>query len=267
MTRGILAGPTLALSLALGGCVGGDFGTPFRATVDESRPLASGGEFSLENTNGSVRVEAWDEERVRVEATKHARTERDLEELAVEVTGEGDRVAVRTRHPRPRWLGGGGRVDFRVSVPRSARVRVGNVNGRVEVSGVSGPLEASTVNGTVDVSRGAGEVRVSAVNGSVEVALVRVDPAGHSKLGTTNGSVRLTLPRDAQADIEGHTVNGSVGCDFDVDARTRSRRKLEGRIGGGGARFELGTVNGSVHIERGLSAEATRPEAEAPSAR
>jgi hypothetical protein len=247
--------------------MGGDFGMPFQKTVDESRPLAANGAFELENTNGSVRLRTWDEARVRIEAVKHAGSERALEELKVEITGEGDRLSVKTRFPRPRFLGGAGRVDYRVSVPRGARVRVGNVNGRVEVDGVSGELTAATVNGSVEVTDAGSAVVASAVNGSVEVEMARVDPAGRSRLGTTNGSVRLTLPRDASAEVEAHTVNGSVGCDFDLADSHKSRRKLEGRIGGGGARFELGTVNGSARIDRGLSAKSSAPPVEAPPTR
>jgi hypothetical protein len=67
-------------------------------------------------------------------------------------------------------------------------------------------------------------------------------------------------------------VNGSVGVDFDLADGRKSRRKVEGRIGRGGARFELSTVNGSVHLDRGLSSSASRipaearPAAEAPPA-
>ena len=193
---------------------------------------------------------------MRIEAVKRARSERALEELKVEIEGEGDRLSVRTRYPRPHWMGSAGSVEYRVSVPRGARVRVSNVNGRVEVDGVLGSVHASTVNGSVDVTGVGGAVEASAVNGSVEVDVARVDPSGRSELHTTNGSVRLTLPRDTSADVEAHTVNGSVGCDFDLADVSKSRRKIEGRIGTGGARFELGTVNGSAHIDRGLSATA-----------
>ena len=62
------------------------------------------------------------------------------------------------------------------------------------------------------------------------------------------------------ADIEASTVNGGIGCDFDLDGGSKSRRRLEGRIGiAAAARFELGTVNGSVNIDRGLSARAASP--------
>lgn len=266
MNRGLLAAVSLAAGLVLTSCIGGDFGMPFRESVNETRSLAAGGEFSLENTNGSIQVTSWDEPRVRIEAVKRAGSERALKELEVEITGEGDHVSVRTRHPRTRWFGGGGGVEYRVTVPRGARVAVRNVNGRVEVDGVGGAVRASTVNGSVDVSGAGGEVEASAVNGSVEVNVARIDPSGRSRLSTTNGSVRLTLPRDASAEVEAHTVNGSVGCDFDLADARKSRRKLEGRIGNGGARFELGTVNGSVHVDRGLSATASPPKVGEPSA-
>jgi hypothetical protein len=263
MRRAFHVACVLGLGFVLAGCIGGDFGMPFRATVNETRPLAANGELSLENTNGTVRLVAWDEAKVRIEATKRARSERALEDLKVEIEGEGDRVSVRTRYPRPHWMGGAGAVEYRVSVPHGARVRVSTVNGRVEVDGVLGSVHASTVNGSVDLAGVGGPVEASAVNGSVEADVARVDPSSRSELRTTNGSVRLTLPRDASAELEAHTVNGSVHCDFDLPGAHKSRRRLEGRIGAGGARFELGTVNGSARVDRGPTAAASRPQAEA----
>ena len=91
-------------------------------------------------------------------------------------------------------------------------------------------------------------------------------PDGSSRLRTTNGSVRLTLPRDANAEIDARTVNGGVGCDFELENGRKSRRRIEGRIGTGGARFDLAAVNGSVNVDRGLSGrlEARPPAEEAP---
>ena len=268
MRRGVLSLAVVS-SLALGGCGGvGDWGLNARATVNESRPLSKDGRFALENTNGRVEVTGWDEARVSIEATKRAASDRALDDLRIEIVGEGDSLSVHTRYPHLRWLGGAGRVDYVVRVPRTARVKVENVNGRVEVEGVTAEVAASTVNGSVQVKDAAGAVDASAVNGSVDVALASVDPQGRSHVRTTNGSVRLTLPADANADFEARTVNGGVGCDFDLTNESKSRRRLEGRIGAGGARFELRAVNGSVNIDRGLSTRsaARQPAEAAPAA-
>jgi hypothetical protein len=262
--RTALAG-TLASCLALAGCIGpGGFplGNAHRETVDVSRPLSPSGELTLDNTNGSVRVATWDEPRVRIEATKGAPTREALRQLEVVVEGEGDRVSVRTRQPRRRLFGPGGQVEYRLTVPRGARVLVKTVNGALELDGVEGGVHASTVNGSVEAAGLAGEVDASTVNGSVQVSMASVAARSRNRLASTNGTVRLTLPRGASADVEAGTVNGSAHCDFDLDEGGRvSRRKVEGRIAGGGARFELRTVNGSASIERGLAAaQATTPE-------
>ncbi len=268
MKRGLLAAGVAVAALSLGGCVDGGFGPGIRETVDESRPLAAGGELSLQNTNGSVHVASWDEPRVRIEATKSAATRHGLERIQVEIEGQGERVTVRTRQPRGGFFFGGmGGVEYRIMVPRRANVSVRNVNGRVEVDGVAGRVEAETVNGSVEASHLGSEVRAATTNGSVEVAMDRVRPSGQNRIRSTNGSVRLVLPRDVGAEIEAHTVNGSVHCDYELASGAElSRRKLEGRIGAGGPRFEIGTVNGSARVERGLSpaaAEAPRPPAAA----
>ena len=272
MKHGFLA-TALGAALGLAGCVDGNFGQAFHESVDVSKSLSPTGRFSLQNTNGSVRVAAWDEPRVRIEAVKAAGSERALRDLEVAVEGEGDRVEVRTRMPRGHWFGRGGKVDYTITVPRGASVSVRNVNGRVEIQDVNGAVRAENVNGSLDASDLGGAVEASTVNGSVEVRMARVDPSSRNRIRTTNGSVRVTLPRDTAADVEATTVNGAVHCDFDLDGHA-SRRKIEGRIGGGGARFELQPVNGTAKIDRGLSPRATasaapptkpqsRPEAEA----
>ena len=99
------------------------------------------------------------------------------------------------------------------------------------------------------------------------MAVARVEPGSRNSLRATNGSVRVRLPRDAAADVEAHTVNGSVECDFELGSGARvSRRNVEGRIGVGGARFELRTVNGSAHVDRGLSTAAAPVTGERPAA-
>ncbi len=267
MKRGLLAAGLVAAAVGLAGCIDGGLGASLREAVDQSRPMSATGELSLQNTNGSVRVATWDEPRVRIEATKTAATRHALDQVEVEIDGEGDRVAVRTRQPRGgSFLNRAASVQYSVTVPRGARVSVRNVNGRIEIDGVAGRVQAETVNGSIEANDLGSEVAASTTNGSVEVEMDRVAASGANRLGTTNGAVRLVLPADVGAEIEARTVNGSVRCDFDLTAERVSRRKIEGRIGSGGARFELRTVNGSADIDKGLAsvaATANRPKAEA----
>src|SRR5215471_13671163 len=103
---------------AAGGCIDGGAFLSAHEHLAETRSLAAGGEFVLENVNGQVVVEAGATGQVRIEADKAASSDAMLRQVRVEIEGEGDRVEVRTRFPRGSWLfGGGGRVEYRVTVP------------------------------------------------------------------------------------------------------------------------------------------------------
>lgn len=218
-------------------------------TVVETRRLDPDGTVSIENQNGSVRVDTWAESTVRIEAEKRA-AGIALKSIRIEIRGEGDRIDIETRLPRGSFFGHAGAVRYHVTVPERARVKVETANGRVEVRGLSGPVRASTVNGSVEVEGSSGRVEASTVNGSIRASLRDVAPEWH-RFSTTNGSVDVSLPGGAGGEFEARTVNGRIETAFPLTVSGgRGSRRLQGRLGEGKARFEMSTVNGSVRIEK-----------------
>ena len=215
--------------------------------VSETRKLDPRGTFTLENTNGAVVIEAWGESSVSIEAEKVA-PESELDDLRVEIKGEGNRVDVTTRFPRGGW-GRHGHVDYRVKVPRDARVEVETTNGAVKVLGAGGSVRATTTNGSLEVADSGGDVEASTTNGSIRAGYRQSPGGGTQRFSTTNGSVVVTLPADASGDFSGSTVNGGISTDFPLQVSGRfGGRKLSGRLGDGSARFELSTVNGALKV-------------------
>ena len=177
--------PLLAF-ISLAGC---DFDEllSFRAKFERTVPLDPTGTFRLTNTNGKVRVETWDRAEVHIEAEKAASSQDYLEEIQIEVDGQGNRVEVRARMPRGGFLRGGhGQVSYLVHVPAGARVEAKTVNGAVEVQGLAGSVQASTVNGAVRITDSSGPVGASTVNGSIRAEYRRAPPDGLSEFSTTN---------------------------------------------------------------------------------
>jgi DUF4097 and DUF4098 domain-containing protein YvlB len=241
-------------SLALAGCVDGSGFPAVHETVVETRALDPGGVFTLENVNGRVTVTTWSEPRVKIEAEKAASSEARLRELRVEIDGEGHRVDVRTRMPGGTWIfgGGGSRVQYRITLPEGAQVRVGTVNGGVEVTGVAGELRASTTNGSVEVTDAAGVVEASTVNGGIRARYRVVDPESRHSFSTTNGSINVSVGQGAGGRVEASTVNGSIENDVPLESTSRAtRRRLEGRLGKGSGSLHLNTINGSIHLRKG----------------
>jgi DUF4097 and DUF4098 domain-containing protein YvlB len=232
----------IALWLLGPGLAGAEVTERFEKTV----PLDPGGRFRIENTNGSITLEAWDQPSVAIEAEKKARDEERLSQIEIDVESLGSSVTVKTRLPRARK--GHGSVEYHVRVPVGAAVEAETVNGRLDLSGVAGTTRVSTVNGGIHLRDASGGVDASTVNGSIEARYHAVSDGVH-RFSTTNGSVTLELPAGASGEVDAETTNGSISTDFPVTLSGKiSRRRLKARLGEGGARYEVSTVNGSVKL-------------------
>jgi DUF4097 and DUF4098 domain-containing protein YvlB len=79
-----------------------------------------------------------------------------------------------------------------------------------------------------------------------------MDAAREVHATTTNSSITVHMPASAGAQVDAHTSNSSISCDFDVSVRggVMSKHHLEGTIGNGGPVLDLGTSNGSIKLLR-----------------
>ena len=224
---------------------------PYSETYDRSFPLAAGGRVSLENINGDVRIEVGNRDEVVVHAVKQADSSDWLASISIDVDAHPGSVQVKTRLKHSDWYDTHqSRVDYTLTVPRWAELDgIELVNGDVVISGVEGGARIRTVNGEIDAQKLTGDVELSTVNGRVNATL---DPvaADNVKLTTVNGRLELSLPASASADVTARTVNGRITAGFGlvVNEHRFVGSDVSGRIGGGGARISLRTVNGSLVI-------------------
>lgn len=229
----------------------------FRAEAKEpwnqSFTLAPGGHFELENTNGAIEVEpaTGNEVEVRAERTAKAATEEAarelLKQIEIVVESSPERVTIRTKYPKG-WNRGGSEVKYWVKVPASVAVKVENTNGRIRLADLAGPVDASTTNGGVSGQGLSGRVRASTTNGGVDIQVASVHAEG-IELSTTNGGVSLKLPASAKADVSASCTNGGISASgLTMETVESSRRRLEGRLNGGGPRVRLETTNGGIRL-------------------
>lgn len=224
-----------------------------REEFHQTYPLAAGGRVSLHNVNGSVHVTAWDQNQVKVDAVKRARTQEALKEVEIVVEARADAVEIRTKYPEHSRRGDSASVDYTLSVPRQARLdEIKTVNGAIEIAGTAAEVRAGSVNGGVTGRQLTGEVELSTVNGRVEAEVDRL--AGKPiSLKSVNGAVVLRLPQDAGARLTASTVHGSIDSNFDLTVRHIGfgpGRDVETVIGKGGPDVKLRTVNGSIRLVR-----------------
>jgi DUF4097 and DUF4098 domain-containing protein YvlB len=244
----------LAAAAALTGCVG-NFALNGRASDEWTRTyqLEAGGEVRIGNTNGRIEVEGVDGNTVEIRAERIAKATTDeaakelLPRIKIEEDAKADRVDVHTERIGGVMIGASIEVRYHVRAPRAAAVHVTNTNGVITLTGLSGSVEAHTTNGGVRATDLSGAVEADTTNGGVSVDFVSV--AKDIRLSTTNGGVTVGLPESAKADIVATCTNGGISVSgVKMEVSEQSRRRLEGKMNGGGARVELHTTNGGVRI-------------------
>ncbi len=89
------------------------------------------------------------------------------------------------------------------------------------------------------------------MNGAVDVTMGSANWSGDLGISTMNGAVTVTLPADADAEVNAKTTNGRVTSDWDLEISGSRRNRGEGVLGAGGRELELRTTNGSIRLNRG----------------
>jgi len=218
----------------------------------------------IRNMNGEITVTASTSDKVEVTATKRWRRS-DPETVKFEVHKYGandenvvicavwtdrttcDERGYESRHTRNNDVS----VEFRVAVPKGVKIGVSTVNGAVSVEGATSEVEASTVNGEVEAVSSGGPVTASTVNGDVTARMGRFEGDDDLNFSTVNGTVFAEFTGDLDADVDLSTVNGRFQTDYPVTVSGRlDPRRLRARIGKGGRRVRLSTVNGNVELRR-----------------
>ena len=249
----------LPLLLAAGGCdiVSAGFGSEETAQWQKTYTLPANGRLEIANVNGRIDVEPSSDNRVEVTAIKKAKAgspeaakaELQRIQIAEDVSQTGVRIETkidRTSHGL--FSGSGTQVEYHVKVPAAAEVKFTTVNGGIDMHGLNGRIDAETTNGGVRGREIAGPIEASTTNGGVDVDLTRVAEAG-VRLECTNGGIRVHMPADTKATISARITNGEIRTNgLSIDTSESSRRRLEGRLNGGGPRVELEGTNGGIAV-------------------
>ena len=220
--------------------------------------LQPGGRVEIGNINGRIEVRPGEGNAVEVIARKTASgpsRESAKEALGrIEIVDESTPTLVKVETKLQRNSGGlfgGGslQVEYIVRVPAGVELHASTVNGGVEIEGVTGKVHAEATNGGIRARDISGQIEATTTNGGVDVDLARLSDAG-VKLECTNGGIKLRLPADSKASISARITNGGIetsGLSLESSGE-QSRRRLDGRLNGGGARIDLEGTNGGIRI-------------------
>ncbi len=239
---------------------------------EKTFPLNANGKVNISNVNGSIVVDAWDRNEVKLEYTKIADSRERLSDVEIDIESRPDYFSVetdynysRTRNTgdRDTWKGGAKlTVEFRLMVPKGAVLNeVETVNGSVTVSNFVNYTAVSAVNGSVNASNIRGTAKLSTVNGEVKADFDRLESGCKISLETVNGRVNLLIPSDSNATLKAESLNGNISNEFGLPVRKGKYvgRDLHGRLGNGDVQIRLESVNGALTIGRKSDGKSLSP--------
>ena len=257
--RRLLPALVLPLLLTSAACdlVTAEFRSEETSEWRKTYPFTGGERLEISNVNGKIDVRAGDGDKVEVVALKKAKgpspeaARAALERIHINEDVSAGTIKLETKVDRGNgpFSGGGAQVEYRVRVPAGAEVKVETVNGGIEVTGLKGRVDAETTNGGVQAREIAGGLVATTTNGGLDIDLATM-PQDGVKLECTNGGIKVRLPREAKATISARISNGGISADG-LEIQTsgdQSRRRLEGRLNGGGPRLEIEGTNGGITL-------------------
>jgi len=217
---------------ALGGCAG-SFGERYHETVHQAIAAGEAPLVHVDNVAGTVRVEGWRRPVVDVVAIKYGSDEQELRKVEITVRRQTGGVYVATSYA---GATNGGGVRYRISVPMSASLHVGNVAGSVEIENVGGDV-------TVDTQAGAITADLGSVTGNRSI-----------DFNATTGAIRLTIAPQSDASVEASSTVGAFSSDLSQILQSRENLvgvRAAGKIGMGSARIRLTTTTGAIALRAG----------------
>jgi DUF4097 and DUF4098 domain-containing protein YvlB len=156
-----------------------------------------------------------------------------------------------------------------VLIGSTGSATLNTVQGGVRVEKARGRVEASAINGPVRIENADGAIVVESVNGDIvlsDVASDSVDAStvngpvrfvgtlkarGLYRLASHNGSIRMAVPENANANLRVATYRGGFDCSFPISTHeTKKGREYQIRLGNGGAAVTLETFQGWVILRR-----------------
>lgn len=238
--NGLIMGAMVALSMV-------------QAQTDTVFPVDGAEMLSVETLGGSIHVDVWDEDRIRVQAEHSNRT-------YIEIRRGRRGINIESEARR----GPANIVDFRITVPRRMSLDLEAQYGDIVIEGSDGAVKAEALQGDVSILGGRGTIEVSATIGSILVdgadgkieiessaADIRVvNSSGEIYAETAGGSVVLENVRPRAVDVG--STGGRVHYDGSFEPRgTYFFGSHGGSVtivvpDGAAASFNVATVHGSI---------------------
>jgi hypothetical protein len=232
-------------------------GPEVRDEIRKTVELSPGARVDVSGINGAVTIETSDTRTAEIYIERTAQSQEALSRRKIVINHTADSLTIKGEKDGSfigRIFGSNPKEKVTLRLPRQIALNASGVNGAVKVGEVDGPVDISGINGRVDVAQASGSANFSGINGQVSFALNGLGKEGIDISGI-NGNIELRLGESVNADLEAHGLNGVVTSEIPtVVVDKNSRGNYRARIGSGGPSISASGINGNIRL-KGLGKE------------
>lgn len=250
--------------------------------------------LSLNAINGSIIIKSGPKKSLFLKTIQRAKKEEDLNAMQIIVdTHVNNHLSITTKDNSKKMRGS---VDYELIVPASLDLALavtgkGNVyikdvhgiiqvvaqdaivitntkelvsvqalkKGAITVINALGPVEAYSEQGAIRGENIANSFDAHSIKGRINVTYKKLPTTSSIKLKTTSGNITLALPADTNAEICGHTTQGTLLSEHNItlkpyttklnkSAWNKFTKEVNGVLGTGEATIMLHSTKGNVKI-------------------
>jgi hypothetical protein len=175
--------------------------------------------------------------------------EEEDNEISLDSDWRSDKVFVTARIPQ--------RADLYLSTTNDGEIIVTNVTGSLELENTNGPITATRINGAVIAQ---------SVSDDIDIAFTSIAADSAMSLESVSGTLSITLPANAGAQLHLDSSQGEIISDFEVDVQpskpvvkrddrgdgvsVRLENTIVANVNGGGPVIRLKTLSGDINIRK-----------------
>ena len=138
-------------------------------TVDETRPMDTGGSIRIQTVEGDIEIRGWDKSEFRLTG------ELAGDEQRLDIRGDAGDWRIEVEEAQGDWhwpwgRGSGGGTHLQLTVPASALVSARTVSGDLDIGGLDGDwLRVTSVSGDMDIDTAHAEYEIETVSGDATI--------------------------------------------------------------------------------------------------
>jgi DUF4097 and DUF4098 domain-containing protein YvlB len=211
-------------------------------------PVAKNVRIELKNISGTITVEAWDRDEVKLTALLDS----PKANLAPRQTGGEVLIVDVMADNRGRDVGD---VNFKLQVPVNSSVDLQTMRGQITVNNIRGDHVSAHVSSEGDIELiGIGARTVYAQNNIGNIFFDgEISKAGTYRFQSSKGDITILIPADSAFNLEASAPNKKIALGQFWNNGIKSfgeGRKMVGDVGDGNARMSVINFQGSITFRR-----------------